>query len=435
VIARLLLANVLELATGAGVALLLRAPLGTSYLLGLATVGIVSAHLALVHVSFGWIALGVLAAAALSAGMKYRDRSARDTSWYLVATWSRGGAWSAAGLVALAALLVRAWPTFAAKPLDDYDAWAMWGMKARALTLLGWADPALFAAKGARPLHLDYPLLVPSLEAVAARTMGGFDPRLVHLQFLLLGVAGVAALHALLRDRVPPWLLWPALVALAAAPGLTGQLLTAYADIPLALFVGAGVVAAARWARDGATRDLVLATAFLAASVLTKNEGVIFAAATYLALLLATRRLRPLAASALAVEAALLPWQVWTAVHGIHSDTFLGAHSIDVHHPGIGPAALHALLDLALSLHAWPLLLPLFAVAVLAAAGTRLAIFAWAWLVTSFLALAWIYVVSPNEWSNYLAFNGDRVIDSALVGAAALTPLLAAEALSRIAPQ
>ena len=65
VTARLLLANVLELVIGVGVAALLRAPLGTAYLAGLAVVGIVSAHLALVHVSFGWTGLALLAAAAV----------------------------------------------------------------------------------------------------------------------------------------------------------------------------------------------------------------------------------------------------------------------------------------------------------------------------------------------------------------------------------
>jgi hypothetical protein len=48
------------------------------------------------------------------------------------------------------------------------------------------------------------------------------------------------------------------------------------------------------------------------------------------------------------------------------------------------------------------------------------------------LGLAWIYVVSKLEWSNYLAFSGDRVVDSVLVGGVALTPLLATKALSRI---
>ena len=53
----------------------------------------------------------------------------------------------------------------------------------------------------------------------------------------------------------------------------------------------------------------------------------------------------------------------------------------------------------------------------------------WAWALISMCGLAWIYVVSKTEWSNYFSYSGDRVIDSAVVGAAALTPLLAAEAL------
>jgi hypothetical protein len=65
-IAKLVLANVLELVVGLGVATLLRAPLATSYLLGLAVVGVLSAHLALVHVAFGWPALAVAAAIGLA---------------------------------------------------------------------------------------------------------------------------------------------------------------------------------------------------------------------------------------------------------------------------------------------------------------------------------------------------------------------------------
>ena len=302
-------------------------------------------------------------------------------------------------------------------------------MKGKALDILGWADPSLFANEAAKPAHLDYPLLLPSLEAVAARAMGGFDSRLIHLQFLLFAVAGIAALHALLRDRVGSWLLWPFLIALAVAPAFTGQLLTAYADVPLALFVAAGLLAAARWLEDGEPRTLALAALFFAAAALTKNEGLIFVAAALIGLLLATRRWRPLLVALAGVEAALLPWQVWLAVHRVHTDTLLGLHALRVHHPGIGPLAFHALLDRAFSLQAWPLLLPLFFIGVLAAAGSRLAVFAWAWALISMLGLTWIYVVSTSEWSNYFAFSGDRVIDSAVVGAAALTPLLAAEGL------
>ena len=261
-------------------------------------------------------------------------------------------------------------------------------MKGKALYLLGWADPALFAAAAAEPAHRDYPLLVPSLEAVASRAMGAFDPRLIHLQFLLIAVAGIAALHGLLRDRVQPWLLWPFLVALVAAPAVSGQLLTAYADIPLAFFVAAGLLAAARWIDEPEARTLALATLFFAAACLTKNEGIVFVVSAYLGLLLATRRWKPLLLSALAVELVLLPWQLWLAIHHIHSDTAISVDSLDLGHPGIGPSAFRGLLDRAFSFHEWPLLLPLFLVALALAFRSRLAWFAGTWALVSMLGLA-----------------------------------------------
>ena len=420
-IAKLVLANVLELVVGLGVATLVRAPLASAYLLGLAVVGVLSAHLALVHVAFGWPALAVAAAVALAVVARRRPPL----------HVRRPAVLDVAGCGLLVALLVHAWPAYASRPLADYDAWAIWGMKGRALAQLGWADPALFASSAATPAHIDYPLVVPSLEAVAARAMGGFDARAIHLQFLLLGAAGLAAIYGLLRDRVQRRILWPGLLALAAAPAFSGQLLTAYADVPLALFVAAGLLAAGRWVERGDTPLLVQATVYFAAAGLTKNEGLIFVVAAYAGLLLATRRWRPLLASLVALELALLPWQVFLAVHRIHSDTLLSAHAFRIEHPGIGPLALHALLDASLSLQAWPLLLPLFLAGVVAAAGSRLAIFAWAWALVSLLGLTWIYVVSRTEWSNYFAYSGDRVIDSVLVGAAALTPLLLASTIAR----
>jgi hypothetical protein len=128
----------------------------------------------------------------------------------------------------------------------------------------------------------------------------------------------------------------------------------------------------------------------------------------------------------------LLPWQLFLAVHDIHTDTLLGLRSFAVHHPGIAPLAFHQLLDRAFSVHEWPLLMPLFLLAVLAAAGSRLSVFAATWALVSLLGLTWIYVVSKLEWTNYFSYSGDRVVDSVLVGAVALTPLLAAEGLSRI---
>ncbi len=180
-IARLLLANGLEFLVGIGVVAVCDQPLGVAYLAGLAVVGIASAHLALIGITYGWLALSLSAVVSLLVAVARREGGIARLRGLCPAAHRVCGVWPASGV--LAGVCARAWPTFAAKPLNDYDGWAEWGLKAKALTVLGWADPHLFAARLAIPnLNRDYPLLLPSLEAVAARAMGGFDSRLIHLQ-------------------------------------------------------------------------------------------------------------------------------------------------------------------------------------------------------------------------------------------------------------
>jgi hypothetical protein len=72
------------------------------------------------------------------------------------------------------------------------------------------------------------------------------------------------------------------------------------------------------------------------------------------------------------------------------------------------------------------------AVAVVAVAlvtGPRiLSLFAVIWTLIAWLGLSWIYVISHYEYSYYLDSTKERVVASIVVGLAALTPLIAAEA-------
>ena len=259
---------------------------GLAYLCGLVLVGIVSAHLALVQVSVGWIGLVVMAALSLA-----------FCAWRLNGTerpgWRRPSWVSAVGFAALVALIVDYGRAFRVAPLNRYDAWAIWALKGHALYAFGWADPVVFAGASYRFANLDYPLLLPSLEAIGFRAMGAFDTRLVHVQFLLFLVAALLALYALLRDRVPAVILWLSLFVLALAPAVFDQLLTAYADLPLALVFGVGVAAAGRWVVTNERWALALATFCFAGALLTKNEGSLFVLAVFLGL--PGRRPRPLA--------------------------------------------------------------------------------------------------------------------------------------------
>ena len=416
----LLGANALMLVAGLGLVGLRRA--AVAYLAGIALCCSLAAELAVVHVPYGWPALALTAAA--TAG--YRFRRLRSVGGGL--RFARPSAAALGAVALLAAVLVRAVPAFAVKPLDAYDGWAMWAMKGHALQLFGWADPKLLANPAVAPLHLDYPLFVPALEALSYTAMGAFDTRLVHVQFLLFAVAAVAALAWVLRRSAPPWVTWATVVAVVAAPNVLLRLLTAYADLPLALLLAPAVAAAARWLLTGERFLLALATLLFGAAALTKNEGLIFVGAAYVGLLAAApRRWRPIALSAVAVESLLLPWQLYVHVHGITSDSVFSDAFRFRGHLGVGPIALRTLLENALSPHQWALLGPLFLVALVLGAvlGSRpVALFALLWSGLSLGALTWIYVASPLEYSSYLRSSADRVVSALVLGAAALVPLL-----------
>jgi hypothetical protein len=401
---------------------------GLSYLCGLAATGILAAHLALVHVSVGWVELSVFAVAAAGAGA-WRLRGTEPPSW-------QRPAWiTLAGLAVLAAVLVEYGRTFAVAPLNRYDAWAIWALKGHALYAFGWADPSVFAGAEYRFANLDYPLLLPAVEAVDFRAMGAFDTRVIHLQFLLFLAASLLALAALLRDRVPSLLLWPSLVAVALAPAVFDQLLTAYADVPLALIFAVGVAAAGRWLITNELWPLAVAALCFAAALLTKNEGSLFVLAAFLGLFVAAReRWRPLAIAAAVDVALLLPWKVYVRIHDIESINYSLADSFDVDHIsgrlGVLRIAFRTLGGEMIDPLKWGLLVPLFALLAIAGLITRpraLPIFAGVLTLVSWLGLSWIYVISHFEYSSYLGSTKERVIAAIVLGGAALTPLLATE--------
>jgi hypothetical protein len=441
-VAAVLVANVLMLGAGAGLLPLLGlarsrrelgARLGLAYMVGVVAVGALSANLALLtgalglDLGFGAIGLFVFAVASLALGLRRLPAGARGP---------RPDAAALVGLLALvpaAAIVVAAVRAYAVKPLLEYDGWVIWATKARALDEFGRVYAPVFAGDAYRSIHLDYPLLFPSLEAVDLRTMGAFDGAALHVQLALLLGGFVAALWALARPVAWPPLLGVVALALAASPELLYQLSTNYADLPLAFFVALGVVALAVWLERGERGFLVAAVVFLGGACLTKNEGTVFALAAFAAAaaLAGRARLRPLAVAAAATFALELPWRVWVAAHGIHSEDFRLTNALD---PGylrrtsdrLGPSA-HDLWQQLRDTHHWGYLVPLAAVAlVVALASRRLALagFAALWFSLSFAGLLVVYWIAQMSLDENLFNTANRTVASLVVGSAALAPML-----------
>jgi len=443
-LAGLVFANALYLVVGVALLILLRvgrtrgevaARLGLAYVLGLATIGILAAHLALVGIPVGLAELVVLAlATGIPAWLRARhlpnppnETSSPGDGW--LATVSRVIG-VASFLVALV-LIAHAARAYSVRPLLEWDGWAIWGMKARALYDFGGVAHGVFTTQPYGPLQ--HPLLLPALEATGFRAMGAFDGTLIHVQLALLGFGFAAALWTLLRERAPAALAGAAILAIVAADSTLRQLAANLADIPLAFFVALAVVALARTVLDRGSGLLPLAVITLVAAALTKPEGLLFVAAALIPFVLIVRTRASLVAAA-CTALIVLPWRIFVAAHGLKNPEYsLG----DALHPGylsdrsdrLHPAFSGVWHQVWASGWAWLVPFALVSLAgALLARRWQLAGFAGAWALLSFTGIVLVFWISVVPIELTLRWAAYRIVASLVLGAAALAPLLAGEA-------
>ena len=321
------------------------------------------------------------------------------------------------------------------RPLSEWDAWAMWTMKAKAIALLGGVDAGVFAGVPYHHLHLDYPLLLPAVEAVGFRFMGAIDTQVIHIQAALLTAALVLSLPRLLAGRVPPVVAWASALLIVVSPSLISQAGAGLADAPLAVFFAMAAVCGWRWLTEGRRELLVLTALFAAAVLATKREGTPFVAVLVLVLVVAAGRGRRLEAlvAGVAAFATAVPWQLWLHANGV--DTSNGeipyAKVVD---PGylagrLGriPTGAASLVWHALQPGAWLVIVPAAAIAVvLAARGAerRTAVFVAAVACLVLASTVWAYWVGRPSLHYYLQHSARRVVTTPVVLLGAFLPVL-----------
>jgi len=435
-LAGLVFANAAFFVAGAGLVRLLgwriRSHPGVAYLSGVAAVGVISTLMLMAGLALrGWQAL-VLCALLGSFGFLGRDRrggTAVKTDWRV--------ALPAGGL--LGGYLVVLFVQCVFQALNSWDAWAKWTMKARAIVLLGGLDTSVFANHAYQPLVLDYPMLIPALEAIDFRFMGRLDNLVVHVQFWFLLVGFLVAAYELLRDRVPQTLLWPALLVVGTAPALAENLTSAYGDAPVAFFFALAAIAGWRWLATGERRVLWFLGLMGGAAVATKPEGSPFVLGLFLVLvvfaLVRRQSLVPLVPPAVWCLVAIVPWRIWISDHGIRASTPIGK--------GLTPSYLVDRFD-----RVWPsirtiveksfagdwlAILPLaLAVGLVVLAWRRswsAPVFAGAILAIVFLSLLWAYWVQRPGLHYLLSSSGSRTVTTLVVVGGVFLPILGGELL------
>jgi hypothetical protein len=264
--------------------------------------------------------LGLWAAAALAA----RSRAAGEERPAPAPVLAAGPAWTGTERLAallVAAALLAALAAFARAsaftPHGEWDAWAIWNLRARFLVRAGEGWRAAFSPELARS-QIAYPLLVPlsvaRLWAYAGEST--FAPALVAGVFTFATPLALAWGVARAAGIVPAA---TAVLALLATSQLTELGASQYADVPVAaLFVVALGLLLHAGEGPFRARRLGAAGLLLGLAGWTKNEGLVMAAAAVLACLAAgavargrraLRDLGPLAAG------AALPAAAWLAFH------------------------------------------------------------------------------------------------------------------------
>lgn len=414
---------------------------GVAYLLGLGSLMILLTFELVLGVPITLVTSAVslvgLAAAGLALGLRlgHARPPLRPPEWYFPRI-SLFAAASLAGLVVYFEGLFRA--ARLSSILGEWDGWWFWVPKAKAIYFFGRLEPELLAFfPDPSP---SYPPGLPAVHAVAFHGMGSADDTTLHVQYWFYAVGFTAALVGLLGPRVRQNILAPLVLLIVLAPSFVARLTWTYADLPLGYLVAVAALLIILWVEERRTWQLVAATILLSGAMLTKREGILFAACVLFAAFATSwrewRAVWPrLAIGGLVAFALALPWRIWFMAHGLPSDApsagYLGAFTyVERAWPSL-ELAVTTLFESEL----WLIAPVLVAVAIV------LASLADAWVISIYAAVfagAAIAAATWTIWSNpSLPFTQDdavnpivRMTGTTILVLAALTPLLLERAWS-----
>jgi hypothetical protein len=173
----------------------------------------------------------------------------------------------------------------ATRPLYPWDSWTQWATKARVWYELGRIAPFApteewLASGGAAYFDAapNYPGTVGLMQVLACNFLGRWDDTLMNLPFWMLTVAFALAVFGALRGMgfTPVQALAGTWLVSSLPLGNAHVALAGYADLPLAIYFCAGILACLRWLKSREPADAALALLLLAACPLLKIPGRIW---------------------------------------------------------------------------------------------------------------------------------------------------------------
>jgi hypothetical protein len=209
-----------------------------------------------------------------------RSIEARDLPKWERVVWLALIAWLAVRFSLLAVEVL-------SRPLYPWDAWTQWATKARVWYELRHIAPFArvsdwYAAGGS--VYFDaspeYPPTMPLLQVFTCLMLGRWDDALMNAPWWQMSVALALAVYGGLRllDATKAVAIVGTFLAASLPLANVHVALAGYADLPLAAYYAAAVIALTRWSHERGPRDLVVAIVLAVACTQIKNPGWFWAA-------------------------------------------------------------------------------------------------------------------------------------------------------------
>ena len=285
--------------------------------------------------------------------------------------------------------------------LIEWDAWTFWVPKAMSIYQFGHLDLTYFVSAGAPT----YPLVSPTLDALAFHFMGTTDGVTLHTQFGFLAFGFAFAAVGLLRPATPRLLVWPFIGLLALAGSFRYFVVTPFGDLPLDYALGLGVLCLVLWLADRAPWKITLATLFFATAICTKREGTLFVVAALVPALVLTARTWRSRWPSLVVCTALawlsgLPFRQWYTSRGLIDGPSPTSISQLIHDANRILPSARITLALLFDTQRWLIIVPLgvatLVAALLVPAARQLALYYGGTVLLLFIGLVWVLWSLPG---------------------------------------
>lgn len=307
-------------------------------------------------------------------------------------------------------------------PLYEWDAFAIWGMKAKVLAMESLrSGPIYFQDLSFSYSHLDYPLLLPFLLAGVYGITGCIDDQAAKIMFPLLYMSLGLVVYCGLRWKISRIQSAFLTGILMGTPVLVRWAGSGSADSVLTLFLAASACSTLKWLEEEKMSDLLLSVLFVTFCAHTKNEGMAIVLITFALLFIFAagrfkgHRFFGLLIFVLSVSALLLPLLWWAKDIPRTHENYLSKISLQIIMENTLRAGviIRAFLKEAVALSRWGgLWLLVAAMTVLGkkAFKRQYVVVIWLLLLMQIGIYQFIYLITPWNVTKLIGFSLQRLL-------------------------